>query len=112
MFSVDEVREMISGALLGEDIVDATIVEVADCDEDTEWAEKVIEAADQPTDPIIWSGDEAVREIFEEMDVKTQKIALVPGISGEGLRQKIKTNDPSWKKQVPKEVEPIINSHL
>ncbi|MFH1711895.1 MAG: hypothetical protein ABH846_01515, partial [Patescibacteria group bacterium] len=111
MFTTDEVREMISGALLGEDIVDATIVEVADCTEDSEWADKVLEVAERPTDPIIWSGDEAVRKIFEDMGVKTQKIALVPGITGEGLRQSIKTSDDSWRKQVPREVEPIINKH-
>jgi len=42
LFSVDDVREMISAALLAENIVDAMIVDVPDCESDDEWADRVL----------------------------------------------------------------------
>lgn len=101
LFTEDEVREMVGAALLSEDIVDATIVMVPDCEDDQEWADKVIEAAEWPEDATIWSGKEEVREIFENMGYKTQRIAPVPGIDGEQLRDWIVAGDSAWREKVP-----------
>ncbi|MFH1632287.1 MAG: hypothetical protein ABIA47_04730 [bacterium] len=101
MFFIDEVREMISASLLEADIVDANIVEVTDSESDSEWADKVLEAAERPEDPIVWSGDEDVRALFEGMGVKTQKIVPVPGIVGAELRELIKADNAEWRTKVP-----------
>lgn len=78
--SVDKVREDISTALLDENIVDATIVEVTDGPTDDQWVDKVIEAAGHPQDPMIWSGKEEIRAMFEKHGIKTKKIVPVPGV--------------------------------
>lgn len=101
LFSTEQVREMISAALLEAEIMDVTIAEVTDCSDDYEWADKVLEAAGFPEDAQIWSGDEATRELFEKIDVKTQKISPVPGFVGEEIRKMIASNDKDWRSKIP-----------
>ncbi|MDP2632044.1 MAG: adenylyltransferase/cytidyltransferase family protein [Candidatus Uhrbacteria bacterium] len=101
LFTPEEVREMIGAALLSEDIVDANIVECSDSESDEEWADKILEAAGRPEEAVVWSGDEKVREIFEKMDIKTQKIVHVPGIVSAELREMLKTGDTEWRSKVP-----------
>lgn len=101
LFSADEVREMISAALLEAEIHDATIVQVNDCATDEEWADKVLEAAGWPAEATIWSGDESVRGIFEKMEIKTQKISLVPGFNGEEIRGMIREKNDEWRSKIP-----------
>ncbi|MCH8049655.1 hypothetical protein IH979_03000 [Patescibacteria group bacterium] len=111
MFTTDKVREMISSALLGSDIVDANIIDVRDCPSDEEWVDKILEAAERPAEPIFWSGDETVLKIFENLKIKTQKVAPVPGISGQEIRQMIQNGNAAWKDKVPKEVAEVIEKH-
>ncbi|MBT4857445.1 adenylyltransferase/cytidyltransferase family protein [Candidatus Uhrbacteria bacterium] len=101
IFSTEKVREMISAALLEAEIMDATIAEVSDCTDDAEWADKVLEAAGWPEDPQIWSGDEAVRALFEGLEKRTQKISPVPGFVGKEIREMISGNDKNWRTKVP-----------
>lgn len=108
MWSTDQVREMISGALLDDDIVDANIVTVEDCPDDSEWVDKVLEAAGRPENPIVWSGEPDIRAMFEEKGVRTQKVSPVPGISNEDIREKVKAGDSSWTEKVPKDVARVI----
>lgn len=101
LFSTEQVREMISAALLEADIVDANIVVVSDTGSDEEWVDKIVEAAGEAEDVVVWSGKEEVRALFEKKGIKTQKISEVPGISGEEIRKMMKAKDGKWREKVP-----------
>ena len=110
ILSPSEVREALSVALLDNDIMDATIVEVEDTDRDEEWADKILEVAERPADAVVWSGEDAILELFANLDIKTKKISKVPGLVGHELRTMIKSNHPSWKAKVPEGVAQVINA--
>lgn len=99
-FNVEQRREMISAALLAKDIMDANIVVVPD-GHDAAWVERVLDECGNPSDAGVWSGDEAVRALFEAQGVQTKKIVPVPGISGEDIRKKMAANDPAFRKHIP-----------
>ena len=101
MFTQDQVREMISASLLNEDIVDAEIIFVEDTYEDGEWADKILEAAGNPEDPEIWSGNENVLKIFSDVGVATKEIKHVSGHVSEEIRELIKEKNSEWRKKVP-----------
>ncbi|MBU1126458.1 MAG: hypothetical protein ABH826_01460 [Patescibacteria group bacterium] len=101
LFTSDQIREMISAALLAEDIVDAEIVIVYDCDEDEEWLDKIIEAADNPDSPTIWSGNENVLALAEAQGIASKKISLVPGHVSKEIREMIKSGDRGWMEKMP-----------
>lgn len=112
MWTTDQVREMISGALLDADIVDAEIAVVDDCAEDGEWVDKVLEAAGRPARPTVWSGKPEIRALFEEKGVATKKVSPVPGITAEDIREKIKSGAGGWESQVPDDVARVIRGTL
>jgi len=102
LFSVDDVREMISAALLAENIVDAMIVDVPDCESDDEWADRVLEAAGNPESPKVWSGDDDMKAIFEKREIEIQNISPVPGFNGTEIRTLIESGDTAgWREKVP-----------
>ena len=101
LFSTEQVREMITAALLDAEIMDATIAEVEDCSDDAEWADKVLEAAGFPENAQVWSGDEDVHALFEKIDVRTQKISPVPGFVGKEIRKMISSDDKEWRSKIP-----------
>ncbi len=111
-FSLDERREMISAALLSVDILDATIVSVKDTESDENWAHHVLDAAGNPADPMVWSGNENVRAIFEKKGVKTKKVVPVPGIVGGEIREMIEKRDSTWRKKVPAGAMDVIEGVL
>lgn len=111
-FTIQQRREMISSALLAADIMDATIVDVVDKADDGEWADAVLDAAGNPGEPMVWSGDEKVRAIFEAKGVATKKIVPVPGIDGLVLRDKILKKDGSWRERVPAGAVDVISDIL
>ncbi len=92
-FTIAQRREMISAALLSADITDATIVDATDRPTHGEWVDAVMDAAGHPQDPLIWSGKEDVRAMFEEKGIPTKKIVPVPGIDGDVLRAAIAAGD-------------------
>jgi len=100
-FGLEKRREMISSALLAVDIMDVTIAVVRDSESDEEWAHHILDAAGNPAEPVVWSGDENVRKIFETKKVATKKIVPVPGIVGEDIRKMIKNKDLTWRSKVP-----------
>lgn len=100
-FTVDQRREMISSALLSADILDATIAVVKDAESDESWAHHVLDAAGNPADAVVWSGNENVRKIFEAKGLTTKKIVPVPGIEAEEIRKMIKEGDTKWRAKVP-----------
>ena len=100
-FSVDERREMISAALLAADIMDAMIVSVKDSPSEDAWAAHVLDAAGNPGEPMVWSGDENVRTIFEKKGIATKKIVPVPGIVGKDIRKMMDIGDRRWRSKVP-----------
>ncbi len=100
-FTAEQRREMISAALLAKDIMDATIVVVDDGGEDAAWVTRVLSAADEPSDAMVWSGNEHVRALFEAAGVATKKIVPVPGIDGAEIRKLMAENNPNFRKHIP-----------
>lgn len=88
-FTIAERHEMISAALLAADITDATIVDATDRPTHGEWVDAVLDAAGHPQEPLVWSGKDEVRAMFDERGVPTKKIVPVPGIDGEVIRDAI-----------------------
>ncbi|PIX61830.1 hypothetical protein CO057_01930 [Candidatus Uhrbacteria bacterium CG_4_9_14_0_2_um_filter_41_50] len=101
LFSAEEVREMISAALLAEDIVDANIVDVSDCEDDAEWVDKILEAAGNPEEVKMWTGDDDMKQIFETAGLAIQNISPVPGFNGTEIRKMIESKDSTWREKVP-----------
>ena len=101
MFTLDQRRDMIGAALLAVDIMDVTIAVVRDSESDEEWAHHVLDAAGNPAEPIVWSGNENVRKIFEAKKIATKKIVPVPGIVGEEIRKMIKDKNLAWRSKIP-----------
>jgi nicotinamide-nucleotide adenylyltransferase len=112
IFTVEEVREMISAALLSADIVDATIVVIEDCHEDAEWVDKVLEAAGWPEEVQFWSGNEEVIKLLESLEKNIQKITHVPGHDSKEIRGWIKVKDASWRSKVPAGAMDVIDKKL
>lgn len=99
--SLEQRREMISAALLSADLMDATITTVKDAETDEAWATHVIDVAGNPPEPVVWSGNEKVLNIFEEKGVATKKVVPVPGITGAEIRAFMKAGDRTWRSKVP-----------
>lgn len=112
LFTQDQVREMITAALLAEDIVDAEIVAISDCESDEEWLHKVLEAADNPEDPTVWSGNEDVLAIVEKGGVNTKKIVHVLGHDSDEIRKMIKSGNRDWMKKVPGGANNVVMKSL
>ncbi len=110
-FTLDQRRDMIGAALLAVDILDVTIAVVKDSESDEDWAHHVLDAAGNPTEPIVWSGDEHVRRIFEAKGVATKKIVPVPGINGTEIRSWIKAKNPAWRAKVPAGALDIVDRY-
>ncbi|MFA6131322.1 MAG: adenylyltransferase/cytidyltransferase family protein [Patescibacteria group bacterium] len=108
LFSEEEVREMISSALLAEDILDAELVTVEDAPDDGEWVDRILEAAGRPADAVVWSGNQAVRDLCETHHAQTKKIVPVPGIDSHEIRRWIETGSSEWREKVPDDVAQII----
>lgn len=111
-FSLDERREMISAALLSADIMDATIVTVKDSESDDNWATHVLDAAGDPAEPVVWSGNEKVRDIFAARGIETKKIVPVPGHVGAEIREMMEKGDGAWRKKIPAGALDVIEGIL
>lgn len=92
-FTLAQRHEMIGAALLSANITDATIVDAADRATHREWVDSVLDAAGHPRDPLVWSGKEEIRAMFEERGIATKKIVHVPGIDGDAIRAAIAKGD-------------------
>lgn len=112
LFSTEEVREMISAALLEADIVDANIVVVNDCHQDEEWADKILESAGDPEDPKVWSGKDDVKALFEARGVAVQNISEVPGHVGREIREMIESGNTDWRSKVPAGAMDVIDRRI
>ncbi|MFA6017571.1 MAG: hypothetical protein WCT28_04100 [Patescibacteria group bacterium] len=101
-FTLAQRHEMIGAALLSANITDATIVDAVDRPTHREWVDSVLDAAGHPRDPLVWSGNEEIRAMFEERGIATKKIVPVPGIDGEVIREAIaKKNIESVRSKIP-----------
>ncbi len=101
-FTVAQRHEMISAALLSADITEATIVDVTDKPTDEQWVDAVTDAAGHPREPLVWSGREEIRAMFEEKKIETKKIVPVPGIDGAAVRAAIVAGKvDEWRKKIP-----------
>ncbi len=92
-FTIAQRREMISAALLSADITEATIADATDRATHDEWVDAVMDVAGHPQDPLVWSGREDVRAMFEARKIPTKKIVPVPGIDGAAIRAAIAKGD-------------------
>lgn len=111
-FTVQQRREMISAALLSANIMDATIVEASDRKVNEEWVDVVLEAAGNPAEPMVWSGNEDVRKLFEAKGVATKKIVHVPNMVTSEIRDKILAKDPSWRSKIPAGAVDVIDEWM
>ncbi len=111
-FSVQERREMVSAALLAVNIMDATIVEAVDRKTDDEWVDVILEAAGNPSEPVVWSGNEDVRACCEARGVATKKIVHVPNMVTSEIREKILAKDPSWRAKIPAGAVDVIDESV
>lgn len=100
-FTLDQRREMVGAALLSADIMDVTIATVNDSESDEAWAAHVLDAAGNPSEVVVWSGNDSVRAIFEAKGVATKKIVPVPGLSGAEIRKLIADKNPAWRSKIP-----------
>lgn len=112
LFSTEEVREMISAALLEADIVDANIIVVNDCPEDEEWADKILEAAGDSDDAKVWSGKDDVKALFEARGVEVQNISEVPGHVGQEIRDMIESGNTEWRSKIPAGAMDVIDKKM
>lgn len=112
IFSTEEVREMISAALLAENLVDAEIVFVRNFDEDAEWAEHLLDLAAGDTDVQIWSGNDDVLALFEGMGIATKRIKHVPGHDSEEIRHMIRMHERGWMEKVPAGAIDVVSRHI
>ena len=104
-FTLEERREMISSALLDEDIMDAVIVDCPDTDQDADWVDAVLNSAGDIDK--VWTGNEDVAKLFQEKGIEVQTIKEVPGINGTGIREAMK-NGTDWKDWVPGSVATVL----
>lgn len=101
-FTIAQRREMISAALLSADITEATIADATDRATDAEWVDAVLDVAGHPQDPLVWSGREDVRMMFEAKSIPTKKIVPVPSIDGAAIRAAIAKGDiTSVRSKIP-----------
>lgn len=112
LFTTEQIREMITAALMDEDIVDAEIVFVEDCDDGGEWVDRVLEASGWPEDAQIWSGNEQVLQLCADASVSTKEIKHVPGHDSDEIRNKIEEKDMTWREKVPGGVMRVVDDLL
>lgn len=109
MFGPEEVREMVSGALLDEDLVDAEIHVLNDCPNDNEWVDRLKELG-EGQEIQVWSGREDILAACEKQGVKTKKIVHVPGHESEDIATLIKDGKDAWESKVPHSVANVIRA--
>lgn len=109
LFNTEEVREMLSGALLDEDLLDAEIHVLNDCPHDSEWVDRLKEFGDGQ-EIQVWSGREDVLVSCDTNGVKTKKIVHVPGHDGEEIAHMIKNGESGWESKVPSSVANVIRA--
>lgn len=100
-FTLDQRRDMIGAALLSADIMEATIATVRDDESDEAWAKHVLDSAGNPAQPIVWSGNDDVRGIFEKLGIETKKIVPVPGLVGAEIRKMLVEKNAAWRSKIP-----------
>ena len=101
MYSVEKVREMISGALLNEGLTDVYIQSVEVSEDDGEWLDAILEVAEGRDEVVVWSGRREVLELCGANGVETKRVVHVPGIDGDEIREKIAAGDTTWREKVP-----------
>ena len=109
-FSAEDRKEMIQQTLQAEDLIpkyDIEFREIEDMKDDAIWADAICQACGEIS--TVWTGDDKTKACFEEKGIEVKDIVLVPGISGEDIRAKMKAKDKSWTQQVPAEVMKFID---
>ncbi|RMD51927.1 hypothetical protein D6827_01110 [Candidatus Parcubacteria bacterium] len=101
LFTAEETRDMIGAALMSNNIIDANIVIVDNCEDDYDCADKILEAAGYPEEVKIWTGDDKMKKIFESQNIAIQNISPVPGFDSAEIREMILNNDDAWRGKVP-----------
>lgn len=107
LFSTEDVREMISAALLDEDIIDAEIHVLQDCPADDLWVGQLKDLGEGRAVQI-WSGKADVLAAAETAGLAIKKVVPVPGHDGADIRAQIKAEDHAWEKKVTKPVADVV----
>jgi nicotinamide-nucleotide adenylyltransferase len=109
IFTSEEVREMVSSALLDEDILDAEIHVLNDCPTNDEWVDRLKEVG-EGQEIQVWSGREDILEACDKSGIKTKKIVHVPGHDSDDIRGLITGKKDGWESKVPHSVASVIRS--
>lgn len=107
-FSLAERQEMIQRALQEVDLIpthDITLAHVPDMSDDAAWVKACLAAAGSVS--MLWTGDEQVATLFETAGIEIKRIKEVPGISGEAIRDALRSGG-EWKEKVP----PAVGEYL
>lgn len=111
LFTKEQVREMITGALMHAEIMDAEIQFVSDCGDDESWAHSVVDLA-HGEEVVIWSGREEIRNVFESAGYETKEIKHVPGHESEEIADLIIARNSEWRKKVPAGVVQVVDGAI
>jgi nicotinamide-nucleotide adenylyltransferase len=112
LFTADERREMIGGALMEAELMDASLAVLHDDLSDEAWLRHLLDVCGNPAEPIIFTGRPEIVQICEAQNVPVKLIKHVPGHEGEEIRTSIKDRTPLWTKKVPAGVGEVIESVL
>lgn len=111
LFTKEETQEMISEALMIENLLEVEIHFIPDCESDEEWLDRVSELA-EGDDFTLWSGNPEILSLFSENNFKTKEIIHVPGHDSQEILDSILAKSPDWKNKVPPAITNIISKAI
>lgn len=112
LFTTEEVREMISAALLEAEIMDANIIVLKDCPDDDEWVDRILDAAGNPSDAKVWTGKPEVKALFEAQGIPVQNISEVPGHDTDEIRMMVEEGNTEWRKKMPAGAMDVVDKKM
>ena len=108
LFSIDERREMIGGALMEAELMEADLAVLQDDLSDEVWVRHLLDVCGNPAEPVVFTGNEAVAAICEAQGLPVKLIKLVPGHDSTEIRALIKAKTSAWQKKVPAGADEVI----
>ncbi len=103
-YSAGERIELIRKAFTKTDLARIIIVPVPDVNNHAIWPRLVFEQT--PAFEIVFSNNDLVRRLFDEMGIKTSKIKFInrKQYEGQRIRTMMENKNEKWKKLVPKQL--------
>jgi len=104
-FSYEEREEMMAKVLNAEKVSAYEFFPVPDINDDQEWVAHVMKIVGDAD--VIYTGNEKVKDLFEESGYLVKDVTLLEGISATEIRKKMLAKKP-WQKLVPKQVSDFL----